>query len=364
MSGLSEIPDDAPFEVRDAGDGKGLGVFARRDIRAGEVILVNYTSILYQESTELEDKVDAIIDLYENLPENEKGDWERLYAINDPALAEEYEAALLDRHTRSEEPPLDEDSVEQYVHLLMAAHSNAFEAREGWGGLFVEASRFNHSCDPNLWYETDEVYGRWVGRATRNIKQGEELYITYIPNCTSRNKRQGQVVSTWGFSCQCPLCIEGPDTYTASLEEARDIANGVEPDKNKPPPNFSNAAADMEQRHTRRIELLREIVEKKWDTEGDKASRKEYIFCLLDACDFQRHRFYERERAQDVLGMLPYLQRYLDYIREAKRVVDSVWPTPHQVGNFVTKHLAWAQKQWTTLDNESGGLVSEWAKTH
>lgn len=41
------------------------------------------------------------------------------------------------------------------------------------------ASLYNHSKRPNLWFETDHKTTHLVFRTTRNIKKGEQLLINY-----------------------------------------------------------------------------------------------------------------------------------------------------------------------------------------
>lgn len=67
----------------------------------------------------------------------------------------------------------------------------------------------------------------------------------------------------------CPKCSGGLDTYTASLEQARDIANGVDGSVAKPIAYGDDIESMANQLHTR-VNLLRDIVpaanpeDKKW----------------------------------------------------------------------------------------------------
>lgn len=69
---------------------------------------------------------------------------------------------------------------------------------------------------------------RWIGRASRNIRSGEELFIGYL-NCHNPTPIRQRETQYWGFSCACLKCENGLDYYTDSLEEERDLANGIRP---------------------------------------------------------------------------------------------------------------------------------------
>jgi hypothetical protein len=82
-------------------------------------------------------------------------------------------------------------------------------------GVWPSASYFNHSCGPNLVRRRD---GRaWVFSAGRDIKAGEQLYISYVNGGTSElcsssggvvgwKDRAGLLKKTWGFDCVCQKC--------------------------------------------------------------------------------------------------------------------------------------------------------------
>jgi hypothetical protein len=78
------------------------------------------------------------------------------------------------------------------------------------GGVFLNFSRFNSSCTPNIshrWYNTEGVRRIF---ATRLIKAGEELLNCYISPFGPRATRQAALHSYFGFSCSCACCaLEG-----------------------------------------------------------------------------------------------------------------------------------------------------------
>lgn len=85
-------------------------------------------------------------------------------------------------------------------------------------------SRFNHSCAPNLYYITDEHnIGHCI--AVRPIKQGEQLFISYLDemNFKTTKQRQDYIKEIWDFTCKCEKCVPFivPTTSTQSIEEDR-----------------------------------------------------------------------------------------------------------------------------------------------
>lgn len=68
-------------------------------------------------------------------------------------------------------------------------------------------SRFNHSCDPNVDHYVDDNEETHLF-ASRPIKAGEQLFITYITglNFDSSKGRTRYLKETWNFDCTCKLC--------------------------------------------------------------------------------------------------------------------------------------------------------------
>ncbi|KZT51901.1 SET domain-containing protein [Calocera cornea HHB12733] len=76
-------------------------------------------------------------------------------------------------------------------------------------GVWPSASYFNHSCAPNL---VKLSPGReWVFETSREILPDEELRISYLgdlaPHEMDVEERRKQLKLTWGFDCDCPLCL-------------------------------------------------------------------------------------------------------------------------------------------------------------
>lgn len=71
-------------------------------------------------------------------------------------------------------------------------------------GLWVRAARINHSCVPNT--DKEFIGDMMLVRAKRPISAGEELLHSYVDEKMRYMERQGALMTTWGFECDCGLC--------------------------------------------------------------------------------------------------------------------------------------------------------------
>jgi len=73
-------------------------------------------------------------------------------------------------------------------------------------GIFLQCSRFNSSCTPNVHNWWNEEAGVLVMRALKPIAQGEELCICYCNEWRPRSIRQKAFKAKFGFTCTCANC--------------------------------------------------------------------------------------------------------------------------------------------------------------
>lgn len=125
--------------------------------------------------------------------------------------------------TLSEE---DKKKLEQAIddlYMKMDEFSGQFLNVEG-SGLYTMQSKINHSCNPSceiLFPQSNHVL---QVTALRDIKQGEEVSISYLDECVlarSRHSRQKMLSENYMFICSCIKCIaeEGEENKTSSEEE-------------------------------------------------------------------------------------------------------------------------------------------------
>lgn len=73
-------------------------------------------------------------------------------------------------------------------------------------------SFFNHSCDPNASQIITEAFGtsKSILGAAKDIKQGEEVFVTYGPTLNMPRNQRWEVLTKWVGSkgCKCTACNE------------------------------------------------------------------------------------------------------------------------------------------------------------
>ncbi|KAI0467591.1 hypothetical protein F4859DRAFT_239068 [Xylaria cf. heliscus] len=355
---MSDISADAdfefPFEVRSAGD-SGLGCFATRDIKPGEIVLVDSTTILI-EAGDVDNVCEQIAQRYDDLEEQDKAEWRSLTSHTGTSRLDQYRRSF--RRRRPDGTPLFRRGAEFYAMLHVQFDCNAFAIGDTKkGGLFLSASRFNHSCDPNVVYESETVVGRWVGRANRNIAQGEQLFISYLAHHAPLADRQAKA-RAWDFSCGCDKCLERNDIYTAFLEDARDVANdaGMEWARTLAPHN--NNIQHMEERLVRRVDLLKQANQQNAaNQEEDKCFQKELIFALWDLAWFHEHYYITSRQNGDKQNFVSHLEEAIDNGKQAAALAKRIWPWTHQIVILLRKDIRRWQATWNNRDNPPMGMA-------
>ena len=90
-------------------------------------------------------------------------------------------------------------------------------------GIFLQASRINHSCIPNMARSWDAETQEMVFRAIRDIEVDEELCISYIgvDVLKRRAQRKADIEKAFGFTCTCEACsLEGEELAESDQRRA------------------------------------------------------------------------------------------------------------------------------------------------
>ncbi len=93
------------------------------------------------------------------------------------------------------------------VHHILIASTNAYlPAPADARFLFIAASYFNHSCEPNVFRANYQ--NRLVFITTRPIQAGEQLFIRYndLIDAEPVARRQAHFMEKYGFQCKCERC--------------------------------------------------------------------------------------------------------------------------------------------------------------
>ncbi|KAM0203074.1 hypothetical protein ACHAPI_001246 [Fusarium lateritium] len=88
------------------------------------------------------------------------------------------------------------------------AETNAFGLGEDIStcAVFLDASRMNHSCVPNVLYRWNINTQKMTVHATKDIEEDAEITINYLATWELYAVRQDKLKSAFGFDCDCSLC--------------------------------------------------------------------------------------------------------------------------------------------------------------
>ncbi|KAK1829342.1 hypothetical protein QBC39DRAFT_384222 [Podospora conica] len=81
--------------------------------------------------------------------------------------------------------------------------------------LYLEPSRMNHGCRPNVFWRFSWKHMTMEVIALRDIKPGEEIVYSYTFLGYTRQERQA-MLAHWGFTCSCAMCTAGPSESALS----------------------------------------------------------------------------------------------------------------------------------------------------
>lgn len=95
--------------------------------------------------------------------------------------------------------------------------ANCFRMGIG-GGIFLKASRINHSCTPNAYFAWNANIQRETVHAIADIQANEEIFISYCHQRSDVYHRQ-QRLKHYGFDCSCAPCLQ--NTALGRTSEAR-----------------------------------------------------------------------------------------------------------------------------------------------
>ncbi|KAI2782049.1 SET domain-containing protein [Daldinia loculata] len=183
------VSDPPPYEVRDLED-KGMGVIANRTIRKDEVVLLRYPVILRimdYRPWKTQDVMKLLHRAAVQLPQKEAMQMLKLAHSKGGYIVED----IVNTNSFG-------------VMLNGADHS----------GLYLDVSRLNHACKPNMYSRFSSTTLGMEVVAYRDIKPGEELTFSYLPLNLLSEQRQ-TLIKEWGFNCTCSLCTS-PEASAAS----------------------------------------------------------------------------------------------------------------------------------------------------
>ena len=222
--------------------GRGQGVFARQEIQEGALILQEQPMLSIQ------------------------GAQDPLTRANTAAIRQAVQGinAFGQLYCPPDDP--DDSKPEYFRRFVVNSFQMGPEVRgRSQQGIFLEASRFNHSCIPSAHFAWNEPLGRLTIHAIFPIAQGEEILLNYrVEDCYElRNVRQDNLLSRYGFHCDCRACI-GQSQFGRESEERRREMKALKTEIESPLNNRWGAPATVRGKRLENVVDLRN----KLDNEG------------------------------------------------------------------------------------------------
>jgi hypothetical protein len=206
---LAKIPG---YKISNAGD-KGLGAFALQVFRRGDLII-------------------AEAPLFRIYEKDNGGpiDRQSVAAAVDRLSSEDLQKYISLKNAHAEGGRYDNP----YLGIFSTnAHDTGSESSDN-SGIFLEISRFNHSCSPNARYSWNPDIKRMRVYALRDIAYGDEIFVSYLSSRnvygSSRAERQTRLRSRYMFTCACTACeLQGPAAVASDERrlKIRELWNSV-----------------------------------------------------------------------------------------------------------------------------------------
>ncbi|KAF8889109.1 SET domain-containing protein [Infundibulicybe gibba] len=158
-----------------------------------------------------------------HVPESARESWKeayqlylRAFKVDEPAKTEAEKRKLSKILKNPLQPELERYLFDYDAFLRGLGKMNL--NLEAHGGLYPLHSHLNHSCSPNISVRhLDErtALSRITMIAIRDVREGEELLVTYVDPKTGYKERQKKLVD-WGFGkCVCPRCVDESQSQAA-----------------------------------------------------------------------------------------------------------------------------------------------------
>ncbi|KAI1765780.1 SET domain-containing protein [Hypoxylon sp. FL1150] len=223
-------------EVRES-TGRGRGLFATRDIASGEMVMCEkaFCVVWGHEKEALtamtydvrDDRIrvspvgltkDVVQKLFNN--PSQVGKVMGLYG--------DYQGDSTDLQKTEDGPIVDTFRVHDIVCRNAFGTGNQFGAEDvshASTGLWIRAAYINHSCLANT--EKEFIGDLMVLRAAQPIAAGQELFHTY-DRSSDYDTRQRALMTTWGFECECELCVVEKTDDPGVRKRRKDLAEEVD----------------------------------------------------------------------------------------------------------------------------------------
>ncbi|KAF8199778.1 hypothetical protein K438DRAFT_1822486 [Mycena galopus ATCC 62051] len=206
---LPPTPMEAAVEFRQTQD-KGMGAFATQDIAVGALLLVEIPTIVVQNTVVLNfgmTSAEVYRELFRRVPEKT---FPALLALanSQPPGIYDLEEGILRSNT---------------LGIALPAPVVLAPLAMGHSGLFLKASRLNHSCSPNVIHRFNSKSFALTVHAVRPIAKGEEIVHSYInqESTATRDERRSLLRDRYHFDCVCDHCTDTISFHGSDVRRQR-----------------------------------------------------------------------------------------------------------------------------------------------
>ena len=220
--------------------GKGIGCIALVDIKKGDIVLKETPQLLHPLIPEYPTHEETIrhymhcVKAFIDMSKTDQKSYLELYNYfesDKSAWSSDMEQKYLNRQNLVKVMPF--PNKEETFNVIAIMDTNGFH-----NGLCLKMSRFNHSCRPNAQYFWNEDTNKRDLRTLRNIKEGEEITVSYSPDLVGlREERRARLKEDFFFDCNCGACdltedeiLEEADTlekYKAEKQRREELQNST-----------------------------------------------------------------------------------------------------------------------------------------
>ncbi|THU86386.1 SET domain-containing protein [Dendrothele bispora CBS 962.96] len=193
--------------------GKGMGMFATRDIEYGELILTERPLLVFPVADRymwnLTYPEHLTIDQIQQVQLNQKEKLMETLVDQMPKENQEAYKKLANCHPEDGSGPLhgilrtNDFCIRDYYEPKIPGYPEAITL---YGGTFKDISRINHSCRPNACRAWDSPTFSLHLRASRPIKKGQEITLSYISDGVDPTVERQRQLASYGFTCTCEAC--------------------------------------------------------------------------------------------------------------------------------------------------------------
>ncbi|KAL6352613.1 hypothetical protein LRP88_13080 [Fusarium phalaenopsidis] len=219
----------APVEVRTS-PGRGQGLFTTKAVSAGGLLLCE-KAFAYSHVHEDDDSTNLLMNL----------ETQRMIVGGQAILlsqivqklfhSPESSRAFLDLHHGDYKPvtisecdgaPVVDSPRTSRASFKMSISQSGEERTFGTCGIWLLASKLNHSCVDNC--RRSFIGDMQIIRATKDLPADTELLFVYrSPEPLESYQDVQKGLSSWGFKCECELCLERKATCGTALQRRRAI---------------------------------------------------------------------------------------------------------------------------------------------